>query len=143
MRILVAGIDRTENLGREVERAAMTRPVPSALRSVLTEHSALSLGQCASTSEYQERLLRLLRLHQGISADLFDIPRRPGWKGACSSWLKKILWKILRYQHERMAHQQSVVNELLVSALEFERDQHKRDLRELEQRLANGGRPAP
>ena len=46
--------------------------------------------------------------------------------------MKNSLWKLLRYQHDRIAFQQSAANELAIHALEFQAGR----IAELERRLA-------
>ena len=50
--------------------------------------------------------------------------------------LKTVLWKLLRYQHDRTAFQQNLINELAIDALEFQQDRLDRELTELQQRVA-------
>ncbi len=49
--------------------------------------------------------------------------------------VKAFLWRLLRYQHDRMAFQQNTINELVVSAVDFQRDATQHSLALLERRI--------
>lgn len=132
MNIMVAGKDRSAEFAT---RLAPPRPEARPPRFLAPEHSALALREARNTAEYQDRLLELIRIRRGISTADFPIPRKPGLLGAAMSRARAFLWKLLRYQHDRMAFQQNVLNELFSSALEFERDQRRQESDDLRRRL--------
>jgi hypothetical protein len=105
-------------------------------RFLSPEHSALSLREAQTDAEYLDRFIRLLRIRPGLDTADFEIPRKPGLKGEFSAWVKKYLWKGLRYQHDRMAIQQNVINELVASLAEFEATSRRADVAALEKRVA-------
>lgn len=143
MKIWIAGKDRSDELEAGLARAAAGRGPGCAPALLLPHHSALALRAAKDTREYQDILLDLLRIRRGITTADFEIPRRPGFLGAILARLRAFLWKLFRYQHDRMAFQQNILNELTIGALEFERDQRLRDLEELRTRLKSleGGMP--
>ena len=61
-----------------------------------------------------------MRLRYAVSTESFPIPGKPGASGSLLRKVKGFLWKLLRYQHDRMAFQQNSVNELMISAADFQ-----------------------
>jgi hypothetical protein len=136
MRVYVGGDERTDGLGREVEAAGRAlRAHPDAVPQVEEFHSALILREAQNTSDYVQKLLDLLVLKSGGSTSDFYIQRRPGLIGALSAKFKQILWKLLRYQHERLLSQQNAVNTQLTVALQFMHEEHKREIQSLRGRI--------
>ncbi|HBA82486.1 MAG TPA: hypothetical protein DCZ95_00175 [Verrucomicrobia bacterium] len=131
----MANQDRTAELGALLRQQAASRR-PSMLPPALApQHSALALRQARNTAEYQSILVNLIRIRRGITTSDFSIPHKPGWKGSLLAGARRFLWKLLRYQHDRMAFQQNVLNELLIGALEFEREQRLAETEALRQRV--------
>ena len=81
-------------------------------------------------------LLRLLRYRDNVDTLPFEIPRKRGWVGALTAQLKRALWKVLRYQHDRVTSRQNLINHLYTNALECEHRQRAQEIRELQRRLA-------
>jgi hypothetical protein len=108
------------------------------------EISALALSRTKSAEDYLGELTRLLRYREGVDTRSFHIPVRPGPCGRMIGRVKQGLWKLLRYQHERMAFRQNLINAQLTSALEFEIVQRRQETDDLKRRLAElekqGGR---
>jgi len=84
-----------------------------------------------------------------VSTESFPIPGKPGSTGTILRTIKGILWKLLRYQHDRMAFQQNAINELVISSFDFQRTASRRAIADLEHRIraleadaANPGRKA-
>lgn len=108
--------------------------------------SALRLRTASNAGAYLRELLALLRYHRVIHTRGLSLPAKPGIGGRAMAGLRKVLWRMCRYQHDYMAHQQNCVNELLHAALEFEHDWHQRELsrlqKELDELRAGGKEPA-
>ena len=139
MKIIVAGRDRTSELGShirhsaEVRRQGKGRQVPSAISP---EIGALVLLGSSSESDYLARFTRLLRYRDAVDTLDFDIPRKPGFGGKAMGRLKAILWKLLRYQHDRIAFRQNLINGIFTGAIEFEIAKRDQDIAELQRRVA-------
>ncbi len=147
MKIVVAGRDRTPELGPELRRAAeaMARLAPRRQPArIPPELSALALARAGSEADYLAILLRLIRCRDAVSTLDFNIPRHPGPIGLVLARIKAFLWKLLRYQHDRIAFRQHLVNAQLTGALEFEVMARQKEIAELQRRLAElektGGR---
>lgn len=147
MKITIAGRDRTDDLGPVLRTQAedMARGDTSCQPARLPDEiSALVLARTKSAEDYLSEMMRLLRYREGVDALPFHIPVRPGRCGRILGRVKQGLWKLLRYQHERMAFRQNLINAQLTSALEFEVVQRRQETEDLKRRLAElekqGGR---
>lgn len=132
MKIVIAGEDRTGVLApilAEEERIRAQDP-----RCLFLDWSvnALSLADATSESDYLDRLQALVRYKNHVDTRIFDIPRRPGAAGALWSRFKQLLWKVLRYQHDRVTFRQNLVNSDLTALVEFQRA----EIRKLAARVA-------
>ena len=133
MRIVVAGIDKTQELGSELTRRAARHQ--GALSPWSARDSALSLKAACNMTDYLDQYSRLMQLRYALCTDPFPIPGKPGTKGALMKKFKAFLWKLFRYQHDRMAHQQNAINELVISAQAFQNTAFKQRIAALEQRI--------
>jgi len=133
MRIVVAGQDKTLEIGGELTRRATRHQ--GALSPWSTEDSALSLKASNDMADYLERYGKLMRLRFALCTNPFPIPGKPGIAGCLTKKLKTFLWKLFRYQHDRMAHQQNAINELVISAQDFQNSAMRERLVALEQRI--------
>jgi hypothetical protein len=136
MNLSVAGKDRSGDLGRAVAADAARLQASGDVGALSPEHSALVLKAAADRADYLRRYVDLLRQRHGVRTADFYVPRRPGWVGWVAGSVKTLLWKLLRYQHDRIAFQQNAVNELAIDALEFQREELERDLADLKRRMA-------
>ena len=138
MKIIIAGQDCTKELGGEIWRSAAElkkltgRAAPP---EISVEIGALALHKAASDADYLNHFVRLLSYRDAFDTYDFDIPRRPGVVGAMMARIKKVLWKLLRYQHDRIAFRQNLINSLFTNAVEFEMVERKRTDAELNSRL--------
>lgn len=135
MKILINNKDRTGELEPRIREALQTRNTRMGPDEIAPEIGALSLREAASEADYQERLIRLLRYRDNVDTLPFDIPHRGGVRGRCLATLKSFLWKLLRYQHDRMSFRQNLINSLYTSAIEFEREQRMSEIARLEARI--------
>jgi hypothetical protein len=137
MKIIIAGQDCTKELGGEIrQRAAELKKLTlRAPRKISVEIGALALHKAVSNADYLNHFVRLLRYRDAFDTYDFDVPRRPGVAGAIMARIKKALWKLLRYQHDRIAFRQNLINGLFTSAVEFEMAERKRADDELGRRL--------
>jgi len=139
MKLSVAGQDRIHDLGRELRQqaAAMERgdshPKP---KPALVAPDIMPLARVQSEAEYLDQLIGLIRCRNAVDTLDFAIPRKPGVAGLFMSRLKARLWKLLRYQHDRIAFQQNLINAHLTSTLEFEVTQRQKETADLKRRVA-------
>ena len=135
MKIAVAGKDRADDLGRQVAADAAHLKASGSIGSLAPEHTALRLKRSVNPDDYLYHFIELLRMRHGIRTADYYIPRGPGLRGKVAVALKTFLWKLLRYQHDRITLQQSLVNELEINAVEFQRDRLNQEVAELRRRI--------
>ena len=133
MRLTIAGKDRTADLGAELSRRSAR--LHGALSPWLPQHSALSLRDSRDSSDYFDRFCRLVRLRHEVNTGIFHIPVKPGWLGKHVRQVKTLLWKALRYQHDRITFQQNIINELVVSGVDFQNSAVMRKMAGLERKV--------
>ncbi len=136
MKIVINSKDRTDELKALIDTGIQGHDDEPHPVEVPSEINALALREAQTESEYQEIFTRLMRYRDNVDTMPFDIPHRGGLRGRCSVWLKRKLWTLLRYQHDRITFRQNLVNSLYSSALEYERDQRRSDIERLESRIA-------
>jgi hypothetical protein len=146
MKIILAGKDRAADIGSQVVAEAARLKAVGSIGSLSPEHTALRLKQCANGDEFMHDFLDLLNMRHGVRTTDYYIPRGPGLRGKVAVALKTVLWKLLRYQHDRTTFQQNLINELEINAVVFQRDRLNREvanlkirIERLEQGLAKGG----
>lgn len=144
MKITVAGQDRSSDLGQAVAAEAARLQAAGGIGALAPDHTALRLKVDDPRQDYLGKFIDLLRIRHGIRTTDYYIPRGPGLRGKVAVAVKTFLWKLLRYQHDRITYQQNAVNELTINALEFQQAR----IAELERRLARlekpaAGEPAP
>lgn len=136
MKIVVAGQDRTAEWGPALAEDAKRRARDPRCAFLDWSVNALSLRDAHDEADYLDRLIRLARAKNHVDTLEFDIPRRRGLPGAILALFKKALWKLLRYQHDRMTFRQNLVNSNLMDLIEFQRA----ELRRLSDRLTEAER---
>lgn len=97
---------------------------------------ALTLAQATSESDFNERLIRLLKHRDNMDAGPFLMPRKPGFVGATMARLRIFIWQVLRFQVDRIAFRQNHINTLLTRALEFEHEERRRETEALKKKVA-------
>ncbi len=132
MKLLIAGNDRAVDLGLKIRSAAASRRCGCAPREVASDVNALRLLTLSSEGEYLREFIRLLRAFDTLD---FDIPRRAGIMGRTMAGFKKLLWKLMRFQCERIAFQQNLINRMFTTAIENEAGLRERELGELRRRV--------
>ncbi len=135
MKILINNEDRTGELEPRIRDALQTRNTHKGPDEIAPEIAALSLREAGSEADYQERLIRLIRYRNNVDTLPFDIPNRGGLRGRCMVLVKRVLWKLLRYQHNHIIFRQNLINALYSSTLEFEREQRLAEITRLEARI--------
>ena len=139
MKLSVAGQDRSHDLGRELRRQAAVMERGEANhkpKRALVAPDIMPLARVQSEAEYLDQLIGLIRCRNAVDTLDFAIPRKSGVVGLFMTRLKARLWKLLRYQHDRIAFQQNLINAHLTSALEFEITQRQKETADFKRRVA-------
>ncbi len=135
MKLLVAGRDRTGDVGAEIRSFAAGRGSGCGPRFVSPEIGALCLCAASSEEDYLRELIRLIRHRDAFDTLDFDVPRRPGLIGRFMAGFKTILRKLMRFQFERTAFQQNLINRMFTTAIECEVGLREREMREMKSRI--------
>lgn len=123
MKIIISGQDRTAELEPDIrEQAARCRAHPESVH-LPKELSALSLWGARDEDDFTGRYVRLAQIKQHTDTLRFHIPRKPGPLGAAMAAFRRFLWKLLRYQHDRMAFRQNIINTQFATSLELQQDE--------------------
>ncbi len=126
MKIIIANIDRTAEFGPALKSGADNLAGDPVHAGVLGQQHALSLRDAKSEPEFLDRWTELVRRKSHVDVAKFDVPRKPGTAGAVIQSVRIFLWKLLRYQHDRIVSRQNFVNSQLAATLEFQRDEIRR-----------------
>lgn len=132
MNIYVSGRDRTADVGRQVAEAAAAMAANGTIDPLFSEHSALALKRAKDGDEFTRWFVALLRIRHGVRTTDFYISHGPGFRGKLALRLRQFLWRLLRYQHDRMAFQQNLINGKMIKGLEFQQER----MDELRDRIA-------
>lgn len=98
--------------------------------------SALRLRDAPSEAAYLSTFAELVRHRQHTDTRSLPLPRRPGVKGWFAGKLRTALWRVLRYQHDRMSFRQNLVNSNFAMLLDLERQRRQEETSLLDARLA-------
>lgn len=118
MNIRIAGQDCTEALKPQMDAETARMAALGECVFLPLSISALRLREQKTEEQYLDALTDLVRRRNHIDTRGFLIPRRPGLVGALMQRVRKLLWQLLRYQHERMAYRQNLVNSHLIAVIE-------------------------
>ena len=135
LEITVAGRDRSRDLTPGLQAAAEKAVADPWHRQLPPELLATTLRGCRDEPEFLDRLIGLMRRKSHTDTMRFDIPRRPGFAGSVWATIRRKLWKLLRYQHDRVIFRQNMVNTQFMNAIEFERDLLRAEVGRLERRI--------
>lgn len=131
MKIQIAGRDCTNEWGAILETEPRRMAALGECAFLPPEISALRLRGQPNHAAYLDALEDLVRRRHHMDTVGFRIPRKPGTMGAVLFRVRTVLWKLLRYQHDRMAFRQNQVNSNLMALLEMQ----GAELQELRKRL--------
>ncbi|MBI3986938.1 MAG: hypothetical protein HY343_08470 [Lentisphaerae bacterium] len=135
MKIQVAGKDCGAELGALIRERAAGRD-PEAVADIPGDINVLRLARARTETDYLTELIRLTRYRDGVNTLDFDIPRKPGLMGLFMAGLRAFLWKLLRYQHDRIAFRQNLINYQFSSVLEFEATWFRREAEAMKSAVA-------
>ena len=134
-KVTIAGTDRTDELRRSFSPELQRMAATGRFLSLPAEVNALRLCDARDARDMARTFVSLLRHRNHVDTRAFEIPRRPGLRGATMRLLKGGLWRLLRYQHDRIAFRQNLINSHVTSALEFQHEIFDRDIRRLQERV--------
>jgi len=104
-------IDQIRLRADELRNDPAVTPRPGALSENFSE-------RLSDAGDIPKALIELLRDRSVVETQAFEFPRKPGPGGSVMYYVRAFLWKLLRYQHDRMSSRQNRINALIISALE-------------------------
>jgi len=120
MKLIIAGKDKSSDLGYQIADRAKKLEQNNFVNLLSPQHSALRLKKEVTSAEYLGQFIQLLRIRHGVNTAPFKVPARTGLSGRIMAMLRRFLWKLLRYQHDRITFQQNLINELLIDGIEMQ-----------------------
>lgn len=97
--------------------------------------SALRLRDARDEDEYGRLFARLLHYRNHVDTQAFHVARRDGFVGGLLAKLRLKLWRVLRYQHDRMFFRQNLVNSHMTALLEAQASCFSREIEQLRARI--------
>jgi hypothetical protein len=137
LKLHVAGKDRSGDLGREIVAAAAHRPDHGLATHIEYEMDVLKLRTADSAAEYLDRHVKILRARNQVDPCAFEGSVSCGFMGR----VRRFLWNLLRYQHDWMSFRQNAINVQLSYELEFEKEERRKQVAELERRIRDLEKP--
>ena len=135
MKIFVGGKDRSDDVGARIRCAAERRRLGPAPSVVSPDINALCLLRVSSENAYLREFLRILPYRDAFDAADVKISTRSGPVGWALTKVKSLLWRLIRFQYERVAFRQNLINRMFTTAIQAEVDSRERDLKELRFRI--------
>jgi hypothetical protein len=126
LKLQVAGKDRSGDLGREIAGVAAARSDHGLATQIAYEMDVLGLRSAGSTAEYLDRHVGILRVRNQVDPSAFEGPM---------GRVRRFLWNLLRYQHDWTSFRQNSINVQLSYELEFEKEERKKQVAELDRRI--------
>lgn len=118
--ILVAGRDRTAELSAPL--AVLVREMEQRGASVFLPHdrSSLRLRDATSGPELMSLYAEQLRYRQHVDISTTILPPTRGACGWLINRVQVLLWRVMRYQHQRAFFRQNLINSHLLGLLEMQ-----------------------
>ncbi|HMP72944.1 MAG TPA: hypothetical protein PKE55_06720 [Kiritimatiellia bacterium] len=116
--VWIAGGEAFADVGGEVSARADRVRGDERLKPLPPELHARYLAGSQDEGEYARRLFELVRRKAHVDTLGFEPPHRNSWLGRILGRLRGVVWRGLRYQHERMAFRQNLVNSHLLGVIE-------------------------
>jgi len=135
MKLIVAGMERND-LGSEIGSHATRLADPGLEHRLACERVILTLGEAPTASRGLDAHFALQRARQAVDLSVFTTPAGRGGCRRLAHALRMWWWRWCRYQHEWIVSRHNAVTAQLGYLLEFERDERRRQVAALEERIA-------
>ncbi len=133
--IWIAGQEASDELRAEFHRKQEAMRASGLFYFGPREASALRMASAGDDSEWLALWMQILPQRAGIALDGFTIAAQPGFRGRVLQRVRSLLWRVFRYQHERVAYRQNLVNAHMVTAIRFHYLQMVNECAELRGRI--------
>ena len=125
MKIIIGNKDRTTEFGPVLKAGADARMADKEHEQLPWSLHALSLRDAKNEPEFLDRWAELSRKKSNVALRL-NMPKPPGLASQLIWYARGFLWRLLRYQHDRIAFRQNLVNSQVSATLEFQHDEIRR-----------------
>ncbi|HMP89831.1 MAG TPA: hypothetical protein PJ991_06505 [Kiritimatiellia bacterium] len=135
VKVTIAGQDQSELFRNEVD-ARYDALINDSRVGVRPGSLDVGLLSDQPNPEAMDRaFVELLRHRSQIDTLPFDFPRKPGRLGKLMFTIRAFLWKLLRYQHDRMSSRQNRVNAWIINHLEAQINAQNEKIEELRKQI--------
>jgi hypothetical protein len=135
LRVWVNGGECSESVGEDVSRAARELKDPALSLLIEGEADILSLARARDEGEYLARHIQLMRIRSSVDPSRFEPTRRPGLLGRAAWHVRRLLWRVLRYQHDWFVFHNNAIHHQLTSEIDNLHAETRRRLDDVERRL--------
>jgi len=134
MKIVIGGKDSTKDIGEEITKEAETLYDAELIRLLNGEKDLAAIGKNQKNGDsFLGEFIRILRLRNTIDYSEMKIPSSR--KAIFLRLVRTILWKIVNPFHHWFAFRQNAVNRALLYAVEFEREERRKEIATLKSEL--------
>jgi len=135
VKLMLAGRDRTDDVGADVEVQARALSDPELESLLRGEQPVLDLGAGCGGPAYIRHFTQLVRIRTSVDTAKIRVPEGHGFGGGLWMAFRRLMWRIMRFAHDDYAFRQNTVNTALGYGLEFESEERRREGAELRQRI--------
>jgi len=136
LRVWVNGEERDESPVAGVRQTAALLADRELDLLIQGESGILSLGAARDEAEYLSRHIELMRIRSCVDPSLFRPASRPGFLGRLGRQVRRLLWRVLRHQHDWFVFQDNAIHYQLASELDCLHSEVRRRLDGIDRRLA-------
>jgi len=143
MRVWVNGVPDDATAGAAAGSAkAVSDPALDLL--IEGESAVLELRRAANEADYLRRHIALMRIRASLDPARFTLSGRRGLAGLAGLFVRRVAWRLLRYQHEWFAFHENAILNQLAHEIDCLHDETNRRLDRIEKLLSwpdagNGG----
>ncbi len=136
MQITVAGQNRSDELGPILEQNVSGRSAIADIQARIDEQAdVLALKEFRTSTAFLDAFTQLVSRKGYVQPDTFPLPCAQGPASRVFGSLRRVLWKLTRWQSDAMAFQQNAANQQLAGLLAFEKAERERQVQALQERL--------
>ncbi len=138
--IKTPGVDVEDVMGEIRERVEEKRRSGEYSRYNLSAATALEMDNLRSDDAYLDYYLKTIRRAADVDLGDFEIPSKTFLAGRPVVWLKKMIWKLLKFYTFRLFSQQKDFNARMASIVQGMDAKYERRLAALEAKVKNSDR---
>ena len=133
--IACGGRDESADLGDQVRKEVDRMQALQRCAFIPSHISALRLREAPCETAFDLTFADLLRYRQHVDTRASALEARPGWRGFLSTTIRRVLWRLMRFQHERLFFRQNLINSHVAALLEMQGRHQAEAMAEMSARL--------